>query len=261
MGAAMRRIVAFRCADETLIGSLDVAAGTIGVLIVSGGNEVRCGAHRGMAALATALAAGGMPVFRFDRRGIGDSSGINGGFENAADDIMAAAAAFRAHCPQLTRLVGFGNCDGASALALFGEGAGLDALVLANPWVVATVDDLPPPAAIRARYATRLRGPALWADLARGRINISSGIRGLRRIFGTHSDAESPLEKGFFAGIATVPSTIVIAKGDATAQTFLAAAKRRRWRGPMHVIETASHSFAGPGDADALFTAVREAVR
>jgi exosortase A-associated hydrolase 1 len=257
----MRRLIAFPCARETLIGSLDVAAGTTGVLIVSGGNEVRAGAHRGMAALAAALAAAGVPVFRFDRRGIGDSSGANGGFESAADDIMAAATAFRAHCPQLARVVGFGNCDGASALALFGHSAGLDALVLTNPWVVAPVDELPPPAAIRARYATRLRDPALWRDLARGRINISSGIRGLYRILATRAEAEAPLEKGLFAGIAAIPSTIVIAKGDATAQTFLATAKRRRWRGKMRIIDTTSHSFAGPGDADALLSAVRDGLR
>ncbi|MBA4049086.1 MAG: hydrolase 1, exosortase A system-associated [Sphingomonas sp.] len=257
----MRRIIAFRCADETLIGSLDAAAGTTGVLIVSGGNEVRCGAHRGMAALAAALAAGGVPVFRFDRRGIGDSSGTNGGFESAADDIIAAVAAFRTCCPHLTRIVGFGNCDGASALALFGHDAGLDALVLANPWVVAPVDDLPPAAAIRARYATRLRDPGLWGKLVRGRISISAGIRGLSRIFGMHSDTEAPLEKGFFAGIVSIPSTVIIARGDATAQTFVAAAKRRRWRGAMHIIDTASHSFAGPGDAEALLAAVREGVR
>ncbi len=67
----MPRLIGFTCDGETLIGSLDAAEGTIGVLIVAGGNEIRAGAHRGMASLARALAAAGVPAFRFDRRGGG----------------------------------------------------------------------------------------------------------------------------------------------------------------------------------------------
>ena len=76
----MRELIAFDCTGETLLGALDRAKGATGLLIVSGGNEVRMGAHRGMASLAARLAARGVPVFRFDRRGIGDSSGENGGY-------------------------------------------------------------------------------------------------------------------------------------------------------------------------------------
>jgi hypothetical protein len=64
----MRTVTAFACAGETLVGTLDTATGETGLLIVSGGNEIRIGAHRGMALLAQRLAARGVPVFRFDRR-------------------------------------------------------------------------------------------------------------------------------------------------------------------------------------------------
>ena len=114
----MRRLIAFPCAGDTLIGTLDAAPGTTGLLIVSGGNEIRCGSHRGMALLAQSMSAAGHPVFRFDRRGVGDSSGDNAGFLGSADDIAAAAATFRAEMPGMRRLVGFGLCDGATALAL-----------------------------------------------------------------------------------------------------------------------------------------------
>ena len=144
----MRGIVSFPCEGETLLGTLDAADGSTGVLIVSGGNEVRAGAHRAMAMLAEQLALRDVPVFRFDRRGVGDSGGENGGWESSAPDITAAAAAFRAEQPQLRRVVGFGNCDAATALALFGRAAGVEALVLANPWA-GDDDPLPPPAAIR----------------------------------------------------------------------------------------------------------------
>lgn len=130
----MRSLIAFPCAGETLIGTLDAAPGTTGLLIVSGGNEIRCGAHRGMALLAERIAAAGHPVFRYDRRGIGDSTGDNTGFLTAAPDLIAAARAFRAHAPQIDLVIGFGNCDAASTLALYGREAGIDRLLLANPW-------------------------------------------------------------------------------------------------------------------------------
>src|SRR3546814_6776173 len=72
-----------------------------GLLIVAGGNELRSGAHRGMAKLAARLARDGFPVFRFDRRGVGDSEGENGGFLSSGPDIAEAVAAFqigRASC-------------------------------------------------------------------------------------------------------------------------------------------------------------------
>ena len=114
----------FACKGETLVGSLDDAAGSTGLLIVTGGNEVRAGAHRGMALLAPRLAADGVPVFRYDRRGVGDSGGDNPGFVGAREDLLAAADAFRAAAPGVTRIVGFGNCDAATTLAWWGREAG-----------------------------------------------------------------------------------------------------------------------------------------
>ena len=118
MGEAMRRLVNFSCEGQSLSGTLDSALSKTGLLVVSGGNEIRIGAHRGMAKLAGDVAAAGHPVFRFDRRGIGDSEGENGGFTKSGPDIAAAIAAFRDACPELIRIVAFGNCDAASALLL-----------------------------------------------------------------------------------------------------------------------------------------------
>ena len=91
----MRRLIEFACAGDTLTGTLDEAPGQTGLLIVSGGNEIRIGAHRGMALLAARLAATGTPVFRYDRRGIGDSTGENAGFVAAADIKFAGAPLWR----------------------------------------------------------------------------------------------------------------------------------------------------------------------
>ena len=260
MGAPVRRLIAFPCEGETLVGSLDGAGGSTGLLVVSGGNEIRCGAHRGMAALASRLAAEGIPVFRFDRRGIGDSSGENGGFEASAADLIAAASAFRAHCPTLTRLVGFGNCDGASALALFGNATGLDKLILANPWVIEPADDLPPAAAIRARYAERLRDPRAWLRILRGGVDFTKLTAGLREILQMDSEQGGALEQAVFPGLASLDTVAILAERDATATAFRAAARRRRYAGTVVTIDTASHSFAGSSDKAALVDAIRAAL-
>jgi len=261
MGARMRSLIEFACAGETLIGTLDAAPGTTGLLIVSGGNEIRAGAHRGMALLAARLAEAGHPVFRFDRRGIGDSSGDNRGFESSADDIAAAAVTFRQTAPHLTRIVGFGNCDAAAALALFHHAAGLDALILANPWTVEDQDDeMPPAAAIRAHYAERLRDPGQWLRLLRGGVDIRKLIKGLLKSSTKKSQAPDTLAARLAEALGTVevPVSLLLARRDNTAIAFLdawcgAAFERARTKAEVEQRDTASHSFASPDDKDWLF--------
>lgn len=248
----MRRLIAFACAGETLLATLDAAPGASGLLIVSGGNEVRAGAHRGMARLAAEVARAGHPVFRFDRRGVGDSSGPNLGFEGAADDLAAAIAAFRAAVPGLQRLTGFGLCDGASALLLHAPTA-FDRLLLANPWTIAAPDALPPPAAIRARYAERLRDPASWARLLRGRIDLVKLARGLAKLAQARPAGLGPLEARLFAALgAHRGARVLLAEGDATALAFADAARRAGWAGEITRLASNSHSFAPAEDQAAL---------
>lgn len=252
MDRNMRRLIAFACAGETLLGSLDEAAGSTGLLIVSGGNEVRAGAHRGMASLAGQVAATGFPVFRFDRRGVGDSSGINSGYESTRDDLLAALDAFSDAAPYVTRLIGFGNCDAASALLLHAPGR-FARLLLANPWTIAEAAPLPPPAAIRARYAERLRDPASWLRLLRGGIDLRMLVRGLAAIAAARYETLSALEQALFGALAAHPDArLLLAEGDATAIAFADAARRAGWEGNVTRLATASHSFARPEDKTAL---------
>ena len=254
----MRTVIGFDCRGDRLAGTLDHAAGRTGLLIVSGGNEIRIGAHRGMATLARRVAAAGYPVMRYDRRGIGDSEGENRGFRNSEDDIAAAARTFRQAVP-IERMVGFGNCDAATALALFHQRAGIDALLLANPWVVEGDGDLPPPAAIRARYAERMRDPRQWLRLARGGVNIGKLVKGLARSAKPSRDEHS-LAKDMAAALASsaAPATFLLAERDNTAIAFRAAFQQAmfapvRARVDVAIRETPSHSFAREGDADWLF--------
>ena len=254
----MRELTAFPCDGDTLIGTLDDAPGTTGLLIVSGGNELRCGAHRDMALLAADLAAAGIPVFRFDRRGIGDSDGANHGYQDSGPDIAAAARAFRTLAPHLTRIVGFGNCDAATALALYHHEAGIDALVLANPWVGDEDDALPPASAIRSHYADRLRDPRAWLRALSGGMNIAKAIKGLRKVSSKSREAENPIAARMGVAMVDTPRTILLARRDNTAIRF-----EHAWREPdaIHRRETDSHSFARPGDGDWLREQILAATR
>ncbi|MBO9712523.1 hydrolase 1, exosortase A system-associated [Sphingomonas sp.] len=259
----MRRLIVFPCAGETLFGTLDEAEGDTGLLIVSGGSEVRMGAHRGMAELAARLAGAGTPVFRFDRRGVGDSSGQDQGFEASAEDIAAASATFAAEMPHLRRIVAFGNCDAATALALYHRGAGIDGLILANPWVTEDSDALPPAAAIRARYAERLRDPRQWLRLATGGVDLLKLGKGLSKLSKSGSQPRALAERmaEALAG-ADVPVTLLLAARDNTAIAFY-----QHWHSPLFeaarakvrydAIDTASHSFAGEADKQWLFERIR----
>ena len=243
-------MIAFACAGETLVGTLDEAAGRTGLLIVSGGNEVRSGAHRGMALLAADVAAAGYPVFRYDRRGVGDSTGDNQGFEAAEPDLIAAVAAFRAEAPQVERLVALGNCDAASLLALWGRAAGVDAALLANPWTIEDADDLPPAAAIRARYAARFRSPAAWWRLLSGGVNLAKLRSGLAKLSRSRAQQPGALATRVVEAIAVwgADATVILANGDATAIAYQSIAGSL----PVTTIDTDSHSFARAADKVAL---------
>ncbi|MBA4747550.1 MAG: hydrolase 1, exosortase A system-associated, partial [Sphingopyxis sp.] len=156
--------------------------------------------------------------------------------------------------PAVSRVVAFGNCDAASALALH-QPLAVDALVLANPWTIETDagDDtpaLPPAAAIRARYWQRLRNPASLLRLLRGEVNLGKLARGVAALAGD-TPPPNDLANRVVGAIAAVPqpATVLLARGDRTAQAFAAA-----WRGVdkgvsarVAVLElaSASHSFVG----------------
>lgn len=250
----MRRRLSFSCHGATLAASLDEAAGTTGLLIVSGGNEILSGAHRGMATLAARIAAAGHPVFRFDRRGIGDSEGVNGGFESSGPDIDAAVAAFRDAVPQLKRIIAFGNCDAASALLLH-QPLAVDALILANPWTYDsdsgdTEDEpaLPPAAAIKARYLARLKEPKTLFRLFKGEVDFRKFLRGLSAMKASAvpaaPDSLAARIGGAIAKLGT-PATILLATGDRTAQAFAENCPAALGRVPVERLASPSHSFAG----------------
>jgi exosortase A-associated hydrolase 1 len=253
-----RRHLTFACDGAKLAGTIDEAAGVTGLLIVSGGNETRAGAFSGQAELAARIAAAGFPVFRFDRRGVGDSEGENLGFRHSAPDIAAALAAFRKACPALRQVAGFGNCDAASALMLAG-GGGFDALVLTNPWTIESDDGVPPPEAVRERYAAKLRNPKELWRLLTGKVSLTKLAAGIRQAV-RPAPAPSGLAEEIAAGLARFggPATILLAGRDRTAQAFESAWNRGDPR--LRRCPGASHGFAEAEARDWLFERITEAL-
>jgi exosortase A-associated hydrolase 1 len=234
-----RRHLAFACEGSTLIGTLDDGSGQTGLLLVSGGNELRSGAFAGQAQFAARIAAHGFPVFRYDRRGVGDSDGPNGEFKTSSPDLAAALAAFRQAAPRVTRIVAFGNCDAASSLML-SQGAGCDALILSNPWTIDSDDDVPSPEVLRDHYKRRLASPAALKRLLTGQIPIGKLVRSLIGAL-RPPPAPTSLAQDMAVGIASFggPVSFLIAERDRTGVAFLSTWNKadpriRRCAGASH---------------------------
>ncbi|MBC7986780.1 MAG: hydrolase 1, exosortase A system-associated [Sphingomonadaceae bacterium] len=247
--------IAIPCEGEMLVAAILGGPAETGIFFVTGGTQVRFGAHRGMRLLADAFAEAGYPSIRYDRRGVGDSSGEDPGFEAGLPDAQAALAAFRAWHPDMRRVLGFGLCDGATLLCLEHRALGLEGLLLANPWVVEAKAGAPPPAAIRRRYAQQLTSAEGWKRVLTGGIDYRKAIGGVLRI------AKPAVKDGLAARVAAAlgetrtPAQIVLARGDATAMAFehewkrgaLARCARER-RFQVEMLDTDAHSFARDGD-------------
>lgn len=259
-----RRHITFPCEGATLFGTLDIgeASGATGLLLVSGGNEVRAGAWCGQAQLASRLAQEGFPVFRYDRRGVGDSEGENPTFRHSAPDIAAALAAFRATAPHVSQVIAFGNCDAAAALMLFAPELPLAGLVLANPWTI-DGEEAPqamPASAIRSRYLAKLTNPREVWRLVSGGVNLGKLFKGLRSAAAVTPVAPSGLVEEMRAGLAAFdgPVSILLASGDRTAQMFAEVWDSADAR--VQRIDSGSHSFSDDGARSWLQARLAEAL-
>jgi exosortase A-associated hydrolase 1 len=258
----MRRLLTFDCEGALLGATLDQGDGRTGLLMVTGGSQTRIGSHRMYERLAKSLAQQGVSAFRFDRRGVGDSEGEDRGFRSSGADLAAAAEAFRNEAGA-TRLIGFGLCDGATALALNGAQAGLDGLILVNPWLTESEADSPAPAAIRRHYRDRLLSREGWKKLVTGAISWRKLLSGLRK----SADKES---SSLAAEVAPsmrsggLPAELILAQSDATAIAAEHELKHPQFNGligNVQKISSNSHTFARPGDAEALLAATEAVLR
>jgi uncharacterized protein len=172
--------VTFACDGQDLVGVLAVPESHAGrgVLILVGGPQYRAGSHRQLVLLSRDLAAAGIPVFRFDNRGMGDSDGDMRTFEAIGDDVRGAIDLFFAQVGALREVVIWGLCGAASAALLYAHrDSRVCGLFLANPWVRTT--DGMARVMVKRYYLPRLFDREIWRRMFRGELDVTRSLRDL----------------------------------------------------------------------------------
>lgn len=281
------RALVFQVEDETLLGVLHPSvshAPTKGVLIVVGGPQYRVGSHRQFVLLARFLATRGIPVLRFDYRGMGDSTGARRDFERINADLTAALAAFQTALPSLRGVVIWGLCDAASAALLSAwRHPQIKGLILLNPWV-RTEQGLAK-AYLKHYYLRRLVDHDFWQGLRDGRVKPLASLRALlcaltTALIGQRGAPKlNPESQGAYYPDAKPlpirmadgwrrfdePMLLILSGADLTATEFREVAfKTRAWHGllterrvSIKELPEANHTFSSPAwrDQVALWSA------
>lgn len=165
--------VVFECLDCELIGMLhrpeDIRSRGL-LVVVAGGPQYRGGVNRLQVYLSRELSYQGVPVLRFDYRGLGDSEGEFKGFQDIEDDLRAAIDCFRQHVPYVNEFILWGGCDAASAIMInaykFPEVTGI---ITGNPWVHS--DETSDSVTVKHHYTKRIRDKDFWQKVFRLQYN------------------------------------------------------------------------------------------
>lgn len=228
----------------------------IGVLIVVGGPQYRVGSHRQFVLLARDLAAAGIPVMRFDYRGMGDAEGAPRDFAHIDDDLRTAVDAFISRQPGIKQVMLWGLCDAASAALLYAaQDPRIGALMLLNPWL--QQQQAQAQVVLKHYYWQRLRSTDFWRKLLRGSVNWLASVKDFSsqvRKAGKTADHTSSLSTRMaLAWKAFAGRRLVILSGDdLVAQEFLTVVKNDvRWHGLLEQdnvqlakLPEANHTFS-----------------
>ena len=245
---AEQRALSFNCHGSGLVGIVEVPERPLprGVLVVTGGPQYRVGSHRQFAMLARTLSQRGIPVMRFDRRGMGDSEGEPRSFEQIDDDIRAAMKEFFMQVPEMKEVVIWGLCDAATAAAFYvGTDARVKGLVLLNPWV--RTPEGAARAMLRHYYLARLGEVAFWKKVASGNLDFAASASALRQNMRLAAgDRGSTLPQRVVACLAKFDGhvLVVLSGDDLTACEFARLMARHELRAKRVDISGANHTFA-----------------
>jgi exosortase A-associated hydrolase 1 len=185
MVASRETPVFFDCDGEQLLGIVHEpgSASTVGVLIVVGGPQYRVGSHRQFLLLARYLADNGIPVMRFDYRGMGDSTGALHSFEGVDLDIRAAIDKFVEESSAIKEIVIWGLCDAASAALFYAPtDSRVAGLVLLNPWVRTEQGEAK--AYLKKYYLARLFSRDFWKKVLKGGFKVRASLASLNANIG-----------------------------------------------------------------------------
>lgn len=282
------RATRFFCHGCALYGVLSIPEqpSQRGVLVVVGGPQYRAGSHRQFALLAQFLAAHGIPVMRFDYRGMGDSEGEARTFENIDEDIRHAIDEFQMQVDGLREVVIWGLCDAASAALFYAHGdRRVTGLVLLNPWV--RTEQGMARAYLRHYYAQQLLNPRFWNKALRLRMDFRASIKSFFRIATTTlrpdsvesripsggipargASGEEPLPQRMLIGLRQFRGQVLfmLSGNDLTAKEFADLSNSsREWRKllrsprvQVHCLPDANHTFASPEWRDEVALRTKE---
>lgn len=259
--------IQFDCCEATLLGVLHQPqnAGCIGVIVVVGGPQYRVGSHRQFVLLARRLAGEGIPVFRFDYRGMGDSDGPSVGFEQVTPDIKAAIDIFYQESPQLERVVLWGLCDAASAIMMYAleKDKRVIGNILLNPWVRTDVGIAK--VYLKTYYVRRILDRNFWRKVVRGEYPLTKGLSDIVSLARTAFRRKPADRKGvdsqpqhfteqMLIGMTQFPgsSLFILSGNDMTADEFRQTlANSRPWQNVMEgklakrkTLPSANHTFS-----------------
>ncbi|NQX88208.1 MAG: hydrolase 1, exosortase A system-associated [Halioglobus sp.] len=176
------RGIIFDCGDDRLVGvaTLPHVEAEIGVIILVGGPQYRVGSHRQFTQLGRSLGEVGIPSFRFDFAGRGDSEGKARSFDQTHDDITAAVEAFCLAADSVSRIVLWGLCDAASSAMIHAyRHPQISGMVLLNPWVHA--GEYAPDVKLSYFYRPFLADSSRWRNTLAARKKIIPKLRELVR--------------------------------------------------------------------------------
>jgi exosortase A-associated hydrolase 1 len=249
--------ITYSCQKEEVAGILHVAEeqnSDTGVLIIVGGPQYRIGSHRLFVKLARFLAKKNIHCFRFDLRGMGDSSGFHPGFNQSEKDIQSAICVFKAQLPQLNNIILWGLCDGAIAASLALNNPLVKGACLINPWVNTAQSEAK--AYINHYYLNRLINKTFWIKLFSFKINVFRTIFEVIHkvsVSKNNSAKESDLDTILLNRIDSshCPILFIISENDITGQAFLTLLNEPSWRKLIKlnkissiIIKNADHTFS-----------------
>lgn len=249
------------------MGIFHYSTGEIGVLLVVGGPQYRVGSHRQFVVMSRALAEAGIPSFRFDVRGMGDSTGTKQAFYDLDEDITEALNQFE-KISGLKQFVILGLCDGASASMIYAsKDKRIRGLVLINPWLKNTAAQ--GQVMLKHYYSERLFNGKFWKKLFSGRVSLvgtlSDFFTALKRAFSGKNSEALDYPSQMMEGMAAFrgKACLILSGKDLTAREFEQITKQSElWQRALsvnletHNFSNADHTFSDPAEEKRLLDTI-----
>lgn len=175
--------IVFHCDGHELLGMVHIPEKPLArglIFVLAGASQYRAGMCRSQLQMAREWAERGVPVMRFDHRGLGDSEGVFKGFRELEADIAAAIDAFVGAVPGMEEVVLFGGCDAASGIMINAwKFPRVTGIVLGNPWVH---NEVTGDKVAVAHFGQRIREWDFWLKFLKGGYNPLPAVATLGRV-------------------------------------------------------------------------------